>query len=276
MPRNDFEEKREDRLSTLKERAQKASTQADGLYDTADKMASVIPFGQPILVGHHSEKRDRNYRNRISNTYQKSMEASDKAAYYSNKAKSAESNEAISSDDPEALQKLRAKIEKAEIFQGIMKKVNGIIRKKPKNEKTDKKIKELAAIEGIKETTAEKLFTPDFCGRIGFASYELQNNNANIRRMKQRLAELEKSFQDADKESIETEYEGFTVIENYETNRIQIDFHSKEDYLELCKSKGINLRSYGFKFSKYDGNVWQRLLNNAGKYAVENVVKLMT
>ena len=29
-----------------------------------DKALSVIPFGQPILIGHHSEKRDRNYRRR--------------------------------------------------------------------------------------------------------------------------------------------------------------------------------------------------------------------
>jgi Domain of unknown function (DUF3560) len=28
-------------------------------------MASVIPFGQPILVGHYSEKSDRRHRSRI-------------------------------------------------------------------------------------------------------------------------------------------------------------------------------------------------------------------
>ncbi len=34
---------------------------------------------------------------------------------------------------------------------------------------------------------------PDFCGRTGFPDYALQNNNANIRRIKQRIEELSRS-----------------------------------------------------------------------------------
>lgn len=52
-------------------------------------MASIIPFGQPILVGHHSEQRDRNYRDRIHNTFGKAFAEQDKAAYYHSKAENA-------------------------------------------------------------------------------------------------------------------------------------------------------------------------------------------
>ena len=45
-------------------------------------MASAIPFGQPILVGHHSEGRDRRYRDRIHNTFGKAFATMDKADYY--------------------------------------------------------------------------------------------------------------------------------------------------------------------------------------------------
>lgn len=38
------------------------------------------------------------------------------------------------------------------------------------------------------------ILQPDFCGRVGYADYELTNNNANIRRMKQRLEQLEKAL----------------------------------------------------------------------------------
>lgn len=68
-------------------------------------MADCIPFGQPILVGHHSEGRDRNFRKRIHNTFGKSFQAQDKAKHYEQKAAAIENNRAIFSDDPQAIQK---------------------------------------------------------------------------------------------------------------------------------------------------------------------------
>lgn len=53
-------------------------------------MASVIPFGQPILIGHPSEQRDRNYRDKIHNTFGKAFAMQDKAAYYEDKAENAQ------------------------------------------------------------------------------------------------------------------------------------------------------------------------------------------
>lgn len=41
--------------------------------DGARDMAVQTPFGQPILVGHHSENRDRNFRDRIHNTFGKAF-----------------------------------------------------------------------------------------------------------------------------------------------------------------------------------------------------------
>ena len=52
-------------------------------------------MGQPILVGHHSEKGDRRYREKIHNTFGKSFEKKDKAKYYADKAESIENNNDI-------------------------------------------------------------------------------------------------------------------------------------------------------------------------------------
>ena len=52
---------------------------ADQRLGTARSMASVIPFGQPILVGHHSEGRDRRYRARIDNNFRKAFEEKTRA-----------------------------------------------------------------------------------------------------------------------------------------------------------------------------------------------------
>lgn len=65
MTKSNFEEKRARRVERLRELSEKNKTQASSLYNQARQMSSVIPFGQPILVGHHSENSDRNYR--ISN-----------------------------------------------------------------------------------------------------------------------------------------------------------------------------------------------------------------
>ena len=73
-------------------------------------MSRVIPFGQPILVGHHSEKSDRAYRGRITNKFQKSFEESEKAKKLKGRAFAAENNTSISSDNPNAVELLKEKL----------------------------------------------------------------------------------------------------------------------------------------------------------------------
>ncbi len=57
--------KRNAKIERITKAAQRTEAEAGARLNTARKMAAVIPFGQPILIGHHSEKRDRNYRGRI-------------------------------------------------------------------------------------------------------------------------------------------------------------------------------------------------------------------
>ena len=42
-------------------------------------MAEAIPFGQPMMPDHHTYGRDRNYRNRMSRTYDRAFEGMDEA-----------------------------------------------------------------------------------------------------------------------------------------------------------------------------------------------------
>lgn len=66
----------------------------------------------------------------------------------------------------------------------MMKATNKICRdKKLSNES---KIDELVKL-GFSEEQANEIMTPDYMGRIGFASFSLTNNNANIRRLEQQL-----------------------------------------------------------------------------------------
>ena len=70
----------------------------------------MIPLGQPILVGHHSEKRHRRDLKRIDEYFAKAKEHHDKAEYFRRRAAAAESNVIIFSDDPDATEKLVDKI----------------------------------------------------------------------------------------------------------------------------------------------------------------------
>ena len=69
-----------------------------------------------------------------------------------------------------------------------MKRANKIVRSKKLSK--EQKIKELEKIEGLSKKSIDSLFVPDFMGRIGFPSFELKNNGANIRRLKERLEKL--------------------------------------------------------------------------------------
>ena len=99
-----YEEKKKARIDRLNNAADRVENRAQELFDSSKKMASVIPFGQPILVGHHSEQRDRNYRKKIENKMGKAVESYEYAKELRRRAEAAEKNTAISSD-PEYLPK---------------------------------------------------------------------------------------------------------------------------------------------------------------------------
>ena len=60
---------------------------------------------------------------------------------------------------------------------------------KPKNESTPEKVKQLVAL-GMSEAKAASLFTADFCGRFGFADYELSNLGGRITADRKRLESI--------------------------------------------------------------------------------------
>jgi len=108
---NSYEQKQALKLERYSELAEKNKERSEAAYASSKAIADNIPFGQPILVGHHSEARHRRDAKRIHNGFAKSFELADKAEYYANKVKKIENSNVISSDDPEAVQKLKDKLE---------------------------------------------------------------------------------------------------------------------------------------------------------------------
>ncbi|KVN89043.1 hypothetical protein WJ69_14520 [Burkholderia ubonensis] len=91
---------------------------------------------------------------------------------------------------------------------------------------------------GYKPDAIDKLFEPDFAGRIGFASYEITNSSANIRRIRDRIAQLEKI---AARSSVEHQREGYLYREDVEDNRVAFIFDAKpsKDLRDLLRRSGF-------------------------------------
>ena len=70
---NSYEERQEARRQRYLERAEKARAESREGLQRAREMSEVIPLGQPVHVGHYSEKGDRAYRARIRATSEKAF-----------------------------------------------------------------------------------------------------------------------------------------------------------------------------------------------------------
>ena len=167
--------------------------------------------------------------------------------------------EIIKSDDANAVEKLEKKLDELKATQEKMKAANRAIRLKD-TEKGNAKLKEL----GFSEQQIKDLRTPDFCGRLGFPDYTLQNNNANIHRVEGRLKTLKAAKEQGTQE---TECEFFKVVENTDIMRLQLFFEEKPEK----KIRDV-LKSNGFKWAPSQ-NAWQRQLTENAKWALQQVIK---
>lgn len=70
------------KTESFRQYAENAETRSRAAYKASCAAVESIPFGQPILVGHHSEGRHRNALKRQDRQMQKSIEENDKAAYW--------------------------------------------------------------------------------------------------------------------------------------------------------------------------------------------------
>ena len=79
----DRQEERAERFDGYSEKRAAESAQA---LDAVDRIASVIPFGQPILVGHHSERRARRDAKRIENGMRRAVNLFETSEYWEQRA----------------------------------------------------------------------------------------------------------------------------------------------------------------------------------------------
>lgn len=95
--RDQFVERAEARAERYEGFAANAKDRSTAAYNRARKAIDGIPFGQPVLVGHHSERHHRAALSRADSAMSKSVEESKKASYLSGRADAAARNAAPNS-----------------------------------------------------------------------------------------------------------------------------------------------------------------------------------
>ena len=164
----------------------------------------------------------------------------------------------ISADDPAAVDKLREKLEGLEADQQHMKSANAHWRKH----------KTMKGFPGLSDASAaavdEKMKTAySWVQRNGpYEAWKLQNNNANMKRIRDRIADLERQ---AEKPPTGWAFEGGEVVMNTEENRLQVLFDEKPD--EAMRQE---LKSRGFRWAPSQG-AWQRQLTDNAIYAAKQI-----
>lgn len=112
--RSDYEERRKQRIERYKEFSMKAQERSSRYSNSnANRILQIAP-GQPILVGHHSEKKHRKLIKRAQDDIRKSIEEDNKSKFYKERVITAENSKVIYSDDPQAINKLKEKLERLE------------------------------------------------------------------------------------------------------------------------------------------------------------------
>lgn len=213
-----WEEKQKNKISRLKKSISKYKYITDAAFNASTAAVRGIPFGQPILIGHHSQRTHENALKKSWNNMKKSIKASETAEILENRLKSlSKSNQPILSDDPMALKKLNTKLKNLEEKRLKYKEYNKKARK-------DKSLKPLA-------------------------SYHLTNLGANIRTIKGRIKNIEASNKIG---HISKKKKGLKLVTNEVAQRVQLIFDNIPE-----KELRSKLKKSGYRWSpKY--NAWQK------------------
>ena len=235
---NEYEARRAARVERLRARAERKRSEAETTIERAKTMAAVIPFGQPVHVGHYSEGRDRRYRSKIDRTFTRGFEAFAESRELARRAETAESNATISSDDPDAVAKLREKLAEHERQHAALLEANARLRRGASPE-------DIAPLLDFWPNAASRVRT---IMSLGHRTIPLANSSAEARRIRERIAVLEREL--ATSPAAPVTFGAIRVEEG--DNRVRIVLPEKPS----DASRAL-LKARGFRWSP-TAEAWQR------------------
>ena len=178
--------------------------------------------------------------------------------------RSGKRRDTISFDDPHAADKLRARIEGIKEWREEGKRQNAHY----------KKHGTMRGYPGIDDDRAADLDADIAASwyKQPCAPFTLQNTLANLKRLEERLQELERRAESAEQDTTPDEYDGFRVEQDLKENRLRFFFDDKPD-TETREA----LKRYGLHWSP-TAQAWQRqltpnALRDARRYIIPTLLE---
>ncbi|MCP4789176.1 MAG: hypothetical protein GY881_02955 [Gammaproteobacteria bacterium] len=199
-------------------------------------------------------------RKRLDTEHKRGQELFSFPDYYITKLKKRIKKESGFDLPENDLQRQINKLAELKRSQDLMKAANKAIRSK---KDVESKLKDI----GFTDKQIIDIQQPDYAGRVGFAGYQLTNNNANIKRVEGRVKELEAKVNRQDKPQPALTFDGGEMVQNYTDDRFQILF----DGIPAVEIR-TQLKRNGLRWSPRN-KAWQRKLTQNAIYAMGEVAK---
>ena len=176
-------DRRQARVDRLREWSEKHAENAEAADARARDLADRIPLGQPILADHHSAKRARRDQDRIQGGMERAWVEQQKADDQARRAANIERHlyRAIYDDDPDAVERLEAKIAALEADRERIKAYNRTAR-------AGKPDGSLLTLDELTSLAMARRYGQSKSGQM--PSYVLSNLSGRITRDRARLARL--------------------------------------------------------------------------------------
>ena len=194
-PRLTTRQRRENRLALRRDWMDKRISRADADFERSRAEVEGIEPGQPILVGHHSERKHRRAVERSHDAMRRAMDSNKMATRHGFAASALEREleRSIYHDDPDAARQLESRIAQREITRDRIKSANQGLRKLVKTD-PEPSNDQLLALGFIADEIATIRSRHANLKRPTLDVYPFLNLvTADIARNKKRLAEIRKS-----------------------------------------------------------------------------------
>ncbi len=250
---NAHEQKQAARAERMRARAASLQSEVAARHAHDQKIHEVMN-GTPILVGHHSEGRHRRQVAKFHRNIRKNVEQTEEAAALERRADAVESNSSISSDDPDALAKLRAKLAEldadAASHKASMKAARAIVKLPATPEERLRALLEARVPRSIVSFYAAM-------GRLPTVS-----SSGERRRLLGRIVELETRDAAAPRRAT---FAGGSVEETKDRVRISYDDRCDDAALARLRGRGfVWARSVGAFVRKRTAGAWRDALQITG------------
>jgi len=218
--------------------AAKARARSEASFAAASAIADRIPLGQPILVGHHSERRARRDQARIHGSMDKGVEEHKLAEHHDQKRRGLEIqlDRTIFDDDPDAVEQLEARIAEREKSAAYQNTLNKAWRSGYKKGGVEGAIAALVAAGASEALARETARTVALCSWLERGPFSATGDRAAVRADKERIRAI---LAKRERASLAEQAPGGVLIQGAEYVRVTFPEKPARETLNALRAAGF-------------------------------------